>query len=478
VAKPTSWSSSNKSLGRHLIEDLDDAAFQVAWLALTQEERNEIDSPERQTAIKRYRRLTKYVGDSIEKVRRAQTQREAASKKNETPAISLSQMSPAAPDFPSPAEESIDGASLLDSVYSYLGRFISYPSMDAHVAHTLWVAHTHAMDCFESTPRIAFLSPEPGSGKTRSQEVTETLVPRPVEAINATPAYLFRKVSDPAGPPTILFDEIDTIFGPRAKDHEEVRGMLNAGHRRGAMAGRCVVRGKLIETEELPAYCAVAVSGLGNLPDSLLQRSVVIRMRRRAPNEVVEPYRRRIHAPLGNKLRDRLATWAMQRREALGRIPEMPPGLSDRNADVWEALLAVADAAGGEWPDMARSAAVALVAASRTGSPSLGIRLLADLRRVFGDTETMATWKIIDALVKLDEAPWGDLKGKPIDSRRLANLLRPYGVSSKTVRDGETTPKGYAKADLHDPWLRYLPPTDELSMPENSSSGQNEDVAR
>jgi len=156
----------------------------------------------------------------------------------------------------------------------------------------------------------------------------------------------------------------------------------------------------------------------------------------------------------------------------------MPPGLSDRNADVWEALLAVADAAGGEWPDMARSAAVALVAASKAGSPSLGIRLLADLRRVFGDTETMATWKIIDALVKLDEAPWGDLKGKPIDSRRLANLLRPYGVSSKTVRDGETTPKGYAKADLHDPWLRYLPPTDELSMPENSSSGQNEDVAR
>src|SRR5262249_54120257 len=115
------------------------------------------------------------------------------------------------------------------------------------------------MESWESTPRIAFLSPEPGSGKTRALEVTETMVPRPVEAVNTTPAYLFRKVSDPAGLPTILFDEIDTIFGPRAKEHEEIRGMLNAGHRRGAMAGRCVVRGRHIDTEELPAFCAVAL---------------------------------------------------------------------------------------------------------------------------------------------------------------------------------------------------------------------------
>ena len=108
------------------------------------------------------------------------------------------------------------------------------------------------MDAWESIPRIAFLSPEPGSGKTRVLEVSELLVSRPVDAVNATPAYLFRKVFDPARKPTILYDEIDTLFGPKAKDNEEVRDMLNAGHRRGAMAGRCVVRGKVVETEELP----------------------------------------------------------------------------------------------------------------------------------------------------------------------------------------------------------------------------------
>ena len=148
--------------------------------------------------------------------------------------------------------KAIVGAALFDQVYDFLGRFVAYPSEDTHIAHTLWVAHAHLMDVWESTPRIAFLSPEPGSGKTRALEITETLVPRPVEAVNATPAYLFRKVSDDEGLPTILYDEIDTLFGPRAKDNEEIRGMLNAGHRRGACAGRCVVKGKIIETEELP----------------------------------------------------------------------------------------------------------------------------------------------------------------------------------------------------------------------------------
>src|SRR5688572_4521467 len=110
--------------------------------------------------------------------------------------------------------ETIDGAALLDEVYDFLDRFIAYPSKSAHVAHTLWIAHCWFMDRWESTPRIAYLSPEPNSGKTRALEVTEPLVPRPVHAINTTPAYLFRKVSADEGPPTILYDEIDTVFGP------------------------------------------------------------------------------------------------------------------------------------------------------------------------------------------------------------------------------------------------------------------------
>ena len=153
-------------------------------------------------------------------------------------------------------------AEILNEVHQLLGRFVIYPSKEAHDAHVLWIAHAHAMDAWESRPRIAFLSPEPASGKTRALEISELLVPNPVEAVNVSPAYLFRKVGDDSAKPTILFDEIDTVFGPKAKENEEIRGLLNAGHRKGAVAGRCVVHGKTVKTEEISAYSAVALAGL------------------------------------------------------------------------------------------------------------------------------------------------------------------------------------------------------------------------
>jgi len=347
------------------------------------------------------------------------------------------------------------GAELLDAVETFVGRFVAYPSGHARLAHVLWIAHTHFMDSWESTPRIAFLSPEPGSGKSRCLEVTEPLVPRPVHAVNTTPAYLFRKVSDEAGPPTILYDEIDTVFGPKAKDNEDIRGMLNAGHRKGAVAGRCVVRGKIVETEELPAYCAVALAGLNDLPDTIMSRSVVVRMRRRAPNEKVEPWRLRINAPQAKPIRGALAAWAAESAERI-KWPELPPEIQDRNADVWEALVAVADLAGGDWPNRARESAVSLVSDSMAGAPSIGVQLLTDLRGIFAGRDALSTEAILTALHKMDERPWNDLRGKPVDARWLSRQLNKYGIKSGTVRTPEGTLKGYKAVDLHDPWTRYV----------------------
>lgn len=343
----------------------------------------------------------------------------------------------------------------LDHVHAFIGRFVSYPLPEAQTAHALWIAHAHLMEHWDSTPRLAFLSPEPGSGKSRALEVTALLVPRPVETVNATPAHLFRKVADQAGPPTLLYDEIDTVFGPKAKDNEDVRGMLNAGHRKGAFAGRCVVRGKAIETEELPAYCAVALAGLGNLPDTITTRSVIVAMRRRAPNELVEPFRDRTQRREAAPILGALASWA----ETISQIafPVMPHGIADRDADVWEALIAVADLAGGDWPARARAAAGALVASSKAKSPSLGVRLLADIRVVFSASDQLATAALLEALNAMEEAPWGDLKGKALDSRGLARLLSPYDVKPCKLRIGTSTAMGYRRVDLHDTWQRYLP---------------------
>ena len=366
-----------------------------------------------------------------------------------------------------PPYGSIDGAALLDEIDAFLARYVIYPEEHMRHAHTLWIAHTHLMDCWDSTPRIGFLSPEPASGKTRALEVTEPLVPRAIHAVNVTPAYLFRKLSDSEGLPTILYDEIDTVFGPWAKENEDIRGMINAGHRNGAVAGRCVIRGKLVETEELPAYCAVMMAGLNDLPDTIMSRCVVVRMKRRAPSETVKPWRMRIDGPVGLELGKRLADWADSvRSKAKEQWPEMPDGVEDRDADAWEALLAVADLAGGHWPETSRVAAVAAVADSAGKEPSLGLMLLRDLRTVFSKHSAVAltTHELLQKLKGVEESPWLSFNrdGTGITARQLAKRLSPYGIESCDIRqdDGKVL-KGYFRAAFTDAWDRYLPPDDQ-----------------
>jgi Protein of unknown function (DUF3631) len=343
-------------------------------------------------------------------------------------------------------------------VSSFLARFVSFPSPAAHVATTLWVAHSHMVDVFESTPRLALLSPEPGSGKTRVLEVLELLVPRPQHVLNASTAAVFRMID--GSRPTLLYDECDAIFHTRGKGDdsaEDLRALLNAGHRRSATIPRCV--GPKHEVQHFPVYAACALAGLGDLPPTLMTRSVVIRMRRRAPDERVESYRRRLVQPQGDELRDRIAEWVDRVADECGEAwPQMPPGITDRPADCWEPLLAVADAAGGHWPSRAREACVSLTAAARaTDDVSLGVRLLAEIRDVFGDTDRLASATLVERLVELDESPWGDMYGKPIDSRWLARKLRPYGVGSTKIRFGDTTARGYTAESFGDAWGRYLP---------------------
>ncbi|WP_208948710.1 DUF3631 domain-containing protein [Streptomyces subrutilus] len=364
-------------------------------------------------------------------------------------------------------QTSTDGSRLLDEVEAFHRRFNVFPTEAAYVAVALWDAHAHLLDCFDSTPRLAFLSPEPGSGKSRALEIVETLVPQPLVAANASAPVLFRAVSTLETRPTILFDEVDTIFGPKAGDNEPLRGFLNAGHHRGAGMWRCVGDGTNQTVQEFPSFCVVAMAGLGSLPDTILTRSVIIRMRRRARNERVQPFRRRLHAPEGHALRDRLAVWADSVRHLVdGVFPEMPDEVTDRPADVWEPLIAVADAAGGDWPARARAACAQIVAASKQDDKgSIGIRLLTDLRdHVLNGIERLPTISVLDRLYALEEAPWADMGGKPLTSRGLAKMLGEYmtgdnkPIEPRNIKSGGAVLKGYYAADLTDAWTRYCPP--------------------
>jgi hypothetical protein len=358
----------------------------------------------------------------------------------------------------------------LDLVESYIARFVAYPSEHAVVAHTLWIAHTHLMDCWETTPRLAFMSAEKESGKTRALEVTSLLVPEPIFSISASPAVIVRLVSE--GPRTILYDEIDGVFGS-AKAQEmnlDLRSVLNGGYRRGAKVYRCAGgNGRKVEPEELDAFASVAVAGLRDLPDTLASRSIFIRMKRRAPDERVEQFRYRIHASQAEPIKRVLAEWCAERAETLREAePEMPEGIEDRSADCWEPLLAIADIAGAAWLARARSSATYLTCRAAEETLTKGVELLSHIREAFGDENHIATITLLERVRDRSESPWRDIRGKPLDERGLAQRLKPYGIKSKTVRVEGRTPKGYDAADFADAWKRYLPSDQDIRHKGNS----------
>lgn len=373
-------------------------------------------------------------------------------------------------------------AAILDNVRDLLARFVAFPSPHALTAVTLWAAHAHVITQLDSTPRLALVSPEPACGKSRTLEILELLVPRALNVLNASPAPIFREVSAGAEeehPVTLLFDESDALFRPTRGDDPnlDLRAMLNAGHRRGATIPRCV--GPKHEVVRFQVFAAAALAGIGNPPPTLASRSVIVRMRRRAPDERVEPFRYRLHSQEGLAARDRLEAWAQEASSEIERAePVMPDGVVDRPADVWEPLLAVADVCGGHWPETARSACVTFTAATNEDEQTLGALLLRDLHGVFDGARALATKTILGELHALEESPWADLRGKPLDARGLARMLRPYGVASKTVKlehptpDGKNTAKGYHQDDLLDAWMRYLP---DHGSPPSPQSPSNDD---
>jgi hypothetical protein len=357
---------------------------------------------------------------------------------------------------PRPAVRAVpsDPARLLHDLHGWLTGYVAFPSRHAAVAVTLWIVHTHLAGCFDSTGRLVLLSPEPECGKSRVLELA-ALTCAGAEFLNdASAAYLFRRIGgEDAGPVTLLLDEADAIWKRKGDENAEaVRSILNAGHRKGASVGRAENHGAALTRFRVYAPAAIAAKG-DPLPDTIMSRAIVVHMRRRAPDQQVRRYRERITGPEGEPLHGKLAAWAASVAGKVGDPwPDMPEGVEDRPADVWEPLIMVADLAGGDWPDLARSACVALVKGARDDSQTTGTRLLADLRKVFGDAEALSTETILGKLRGLDESAWDER----LTSRSLARLLRHYEVKPRVVRLGDSTPRGYRAEDLADAWHRYL----------------------
>ena len=370
-----------------------------------------------------------------------------------------------------PDAEPTAGSKLLDELRAQISQFVIPPSPEALDAITLWVAATHLQPAWQHAPRLAVVGPAKRCGKSRLLDVLTETVHEPMLTINTTPAAIFRSISEEE-PPTLLVDEADTIFGPKvAEKNEETRGLLNAGHQRGRYVTRVV--GNDHTPHKFATFAMAAIAGIGDLPDTVMDRSVVIRMRRRAEGEKVRPFRSRRDIPALHEIRDRIHAWARpQLEEAANLEPDMP--VEDRAADTWEPLVIVADLAGGRWPRQARVACVRMVTAevaAEEDHPS-GARILADIRRVFfaqREVDSLSTGDLLHHLRQDPEAPWAERGRDGLTARELSRMLRDFDIRPGNVRmaDGRQL-KGYMRNKFLDAWRRYCPtvhPVDPGSAP-------------
>lgn len=352
----------------------------------------------------------------------------------------------------------IDGAELLDEVAATITRYVVLPSEAALTAVVLWIGATHAVPAWNCAPRLVIRAPEKRCGKSRLLDMADGMVHRPLMTTNASPSAVYRSIGlTPSDPPTLLIDEADTIFGPKAGDNEDLRGLLNAGHQRGRPTLRYDAGSRSVERIE--TFAMAALAGIGTMPDTIEDRAAVIRMRRRAAGETVQPYRVRRDGPVLADLRDRLHAWVTAHLDELtSAAPSMP--LEDRAADTWEPLIALADLAGGDWPQAARQAALTLLAELQDSTEvSLSVRLLSDCRTAFGAASALPSTVLVQRLRADEESPWQEGPGVGgLTVRRLAALLREFDITPKNHRweDG-TQSKGYTRDDFADAWARYCP---------------------
>lgn len=350
-----------------------------------------------------------------------------------------------------PWPDPVDGDALIAALIGCIQHHVVMRP-DAALAVALWIMLTWIHEeAATHSPILMVTSPEAECGKSTLLGLIILLVPRSLASVGISPAALFRSIEK--WQPTLIIDEADVAF----VQNEDLRAVVNSGWTRGQGVVRC--DGDDNEPRLFSTFCPKAIGLKGKkLPDTTASRAIVIELKRKLAGDNVEDFRH-VDSPKLQELRQKLLRWKIDNADALANAnPLLPDGFLNRVAANWHLLLAIADAAGGEWPEKAREAASTIAKVKATVDASMGVQLLSDIRAIFdGQTDCVFSQTLIEKLTTDPEGSWAEYyRGKPLTQKQLARLLGTYGILSETVWIGDKSRKGYKRAAFGDAWTRYL----------------------
>jgi hypothetical protein len=359
-------------------------------------------------------------------------------------------------------EEDVDGDVLAKKLAGYISTYVKLKA-EHLTAIVLWVLHTHSFGAADATSYLFLTSPQKQSGKTRLQEALEFLVRNPMRTSGISVAALFRSIE--AQQPTLLFDEVDVIWGSKANGSEDLRGVLDSGNRKGGGIIRLVPDGEDWVPKKFSTWSPKCIAGIdkGHFPDTITDRSVMCRLDRKKPEDKVAAFRVRDAEETATPLREEAERWAEQNIDALAAARIEPvEGISDRAHEGFEPLLAIANQLGGDWPEEALNALTSLYRSELAMQDTLEVILLRALKTVMGDGECFGSKELATRLnsskVDDDDAPWVEWK-EQMTAHQLAKILKPFGIETASVRPdkgGDKIVKGYKRIWFLEIWERYL----------------------
>ena len=363
-----------------------------------------------------------------------------------------------------PWPESVDGANLLQEIKDWIETYVFVPE-DEVVAITLWVVATWFVDKAYFAPILAILSPTMRAGKTLLLDLLRCICRKSemTSGVGATPAVIYR-LNDQCHP-TFLIDEAEKLSG--IDGGKEIIGLLNTGYRRGSKVTRCrEKKGGEYVMDQFDAFGFRAVVSTRELWSTLMDRAIVIRIKRKSKTDLVRRFNGRHVEQEGYESCRKINRFAQDCLNAFQSVETQAPRptwLHDRACDNWAPLFAVARLAGGIWPDLALDAAKALSNISEDNDwPE---RLIHDIRQVYKDAdwpEVIQSGPLVEYLNQMESSPWGDLrKGHGISTHKLAVMLKPFGVRPAQNRDQQGQKvRGYWLKDLRPIFDSYLPPAE------------------